>query len=149
MKLTDDWKTVILESEINDTNILIISVRDKLGDFYNTNKLKYLIEIELPYNGDSKGFPDKVTTDIIEKISEPMKVVMEKDKLAICIIEAIGDNVKGWSFACRHLDTFQRRLNESLSEYEYIPLDIKVYEDPTWGEYCDLLKIAEMQDNED
>lgn len=148
MKLTNDWKTAVLESETNEENIVLVSIRDKLQQFYETGKLKYLIDIEFAYNGDSKGFPDKETSDLIEKISDPLKNIMEKDKLAICIIEAIGDNVKNWSYACRHLGAFQDRLNECLSENKYIPLQINAYEDTSWGEYQELLDIACMQDNE-
>lgn len=148
MKLTDDWKALILDSEISDDNIIILSVRDKLGEFYETKKLKYIIDIDLHYKGDVKGFPDKKTSDIIEKISDPIRSIMEKDKLAICIIESIGDNVKSWTFACRHLETFQTRLNECLANTDYIPLDIKAYEDWSWGQYNELLEMAIEQDNE-
>lgn len=144
MKLKDEWITATIEDD--KARLILVTLRDNLQEFYISNKLKYYITIDYPYTKDENGFPYEQYTKLFGDIEDAIRKVMEKDKLAICIINSIGVGLKSWAFVCRHLKSFEDRLNLSLSSFPKLPLQIDVVEDTSWGEYHELLEIAKSQD---
>lgn len=140
MKLHDNWLTAPIEDE--NGMLHLITIRDSIQDFMASQKLKYCITIDYPFKPDNSGFPSQNDSKTIEEVALRIRPIMEKDKLAICIMDTIGDGIKRWVYACRHMPSFQNRLNECLADLPKMPLVFDAVEDPSWGDYKEVLSMV-------
>lgn len=137
MKLSDEWFTSLSEAE--NGNLIFITGRLDLEPFRLSKKLKIRVEIKWSYQSDNLGMPLEDDATLIAEIEPLLRKAMEGDKLAILTGNYTGDGEKYWVWYTRHLPTFEERLNQVLSPYETLPLDIYCEEDIEWDEYLELL----------
>lgn len=148
MKLTDKWFTSLSESDRGE--LIFITGRLDLEDFRLSQKLKVRVDIRWQYTPDSEGMPDEHHAHLIAEIEPLLRRAMERDKLAILTGNYTGAGEKNWIWYTRHLPTFGERLNEVLSPYETLPLEIHCEEDSLWEEYLDMLDLqGEAEHDED
>lgn len=146
MKLTDNWFTAL--SEGDNGQLVFVTGRKDLSAFRATGSLKVRVEITWRYQADSEGMPAERDAALIAEIEPKLRRAMERDKLAILTGNYTGAGAKYWVFYTRHLPTFGQRLNDSLAEYETLPLEILCEEDPDWEEYADMLSMEQIQSDE-
>lgn len=144
MKLTNNWETL---SFYEEDKLYFINLRLELDAFRSSKKLKYCIEINYPYEGDDDLMPKEEDSAIIAEIYDRLNKIMEKDKLAIHILNITGNNRYSMTFAARHLPSFGERLNEALKDLPKLNLSFDAIEDENWEEYSYLL--AETKDTND
>ncbi len=145
MKLTDNWFTALSQE---NGQLVYVSGRKDLEDFRKKGALRIRAEIKWLYSADNSGMPEAKEGELIAEVEEKLRRAMEKDKLAILTGNYTGAGAKYWVFYTRHLPSFGERLNECLTEYELLPLEIQCEEDPNWEEYSDMLTL-EGQDDDD
>lgn len=139
MRLSDEWFTALSEDE--EGRMIIVSGRDELTQFIESGKLKERAEISWKYEGDSKGMPPEELAALMEEVEVALKKAMEKDKLSILTSIYTGGNQKTWVFYTRTVRVFGERLNEALSSFELLPIEIYTELDPAWDEYKDMYEM--------
>ncbi len=109
-----------------------------------SGKYPDMIEIVWPYKGDDKGMPsaddDKFMNDVAFKLAE----AEEADKTAYMVALYTGNNIFTMTFYTSDIERFAAVLNETLSCYEQLPIDIGTLEDPAWEEYSYMLEMSGM-----
>lgn len=141
MRLSNEWFTALSEDE--EGRMIIVSGRDELTEFMESGKLKERAEITWKYEGDSKGMPSEALSALMEEVEIALKKVMEKDKLSILTSVYTGGNQKTWVFYTRTVRVFGERLNEALSSFELLPIEIYTELDLDWEEYKDMYEMKE------
>lgn len=145
MKLSDNWFTVLGDSE--DGKLIFVTGRLDLEAFRMSKKLKVRVDIKWAYDADEEGMPAEADAELIAEIEPLLRKEMERDKLAILVGNYTGAGEKSWIWYTRHLPTFGERLNNVLSTYQTLPLDIDCVEDEDWDEYQDLLTFRSYEDD--
>lgn len=143
MKLSDNWFTALSEDEHG--NLISINGREELTQFIESGKLKERVEITWKYAGDTHAMPDEPTAELMEKVQEALKKAMEKDKLAILTSVYTGGSQKIWVFYTRTVRVFGDRLNEALTPFDQLPIEIYTEVDPDWEEYKDMYEMREWR----
>ncbi len=140
MKLSDHWFTALSEE---NGQIVYVSGRKDLEEFRLKGALKIRVEIKWTYDADTTGMPKDKDGELIAKVEDGLRSVMEKDKLAILTGNYLGAGSKYWVYYTRHLASFGERLNDYLQSYDLLPLELHCEEDPEWEEYLDLLTLED------
>jgi Family of unknown function (DUF695). len=147
MKLTDKWFSAVSGDE-ND-KLVIVTGRDDIMDFVKSGKFKERAEIYWKYEGDVQGMPSEELSAQMEQVEEVLRKAMEKDKLAILTGVYTGGGQKTWVFICRTVRVFGERLNEALSSFDLLPIEIYTEKDPNCEEYLDMLEMRSWAGEED
>ncbi len=143
MKLTDKWFSALSETETGE--LAIITGRYNIDEFVQSGKFKERAEVKWTFEGESKGMPAGPDAELMEQVEVALRKAMEKDKLAILTGIYTGGNQKTWVFYCRTVRVFGERLNEALSGFPVLPLEIYTEIDPEWEEYLDMLEMKEWE----
>ena len=146
MKLTDDWFTVISETENGD--LVYMTGRNNINEFRKSGKFKERLEISWRYTG---AMPAEELSVQMEQAQELLKKAVEKDKLAILTGIYTGGGERCWVFYTRTVRVFCERLNEALRELPTLPIELAAEMDADWEEYLDMYtahKEDEETDNE-
>ncbi|WP_243346909.1 DUF695 domain-containing protein [Parabacteroides sp. FAFU027] len=147
MKLTDKWFSAISEDE--NGKLVIVTGRDDIMDFVKSGKFKERAEIYWKYEGDGQGMPSEELSEQMEQVEEALRKSMEKDKLAILTGVYTGGGQKTWVFICRTVRVFGERLNEALSSFDLLPIEIYTENDPDCEEYLDMLEMRSWGGDDD
>ncbi|MDP4271527.1 MAG: DUF695 domain-containing protein [Bacteroidota bacterium] len=147
MKLTDKWFSAISEDE--NGKLVIVTGRDDIMDFVKSGKFKERAEIYWKYEGDGQGMPSEELSEQMEQVEEALRKSMEKDKLAILTGVYTGGGQKTWVFICRTVRVFGERLNEVLSSFDLLPIEIYTENDPDCEEYLDMLEMRSWGGDDD
>ena len=143
MKLTDDWFTVLSESENGD--LIYLTGRNHLSEFRKSGKFKERIEVVWRYEG---GMPAEELSKQMEQMQELLKKAVEKDKLAVLTGIYTGGGERCWVFYTRTVKIFCERLNEALSDLPAFPLELSAEIDADWEEYLDMYAAHKESDDE-
>ncbi|GAD05383.1 hypothetical protein HQ45_01385 [Porphyromonas crevioricanis] len=146
MKLTDEWFSVLSADEHGQS--VFVNGRLRLDEFRLSKKFKIRIELRLPYEADCTGMPTVSAMKLIEQIEQPLRKIMEADKLAILTGNHIGGGKKYWVFYTRTERVFQERLNEALAPFDLLPLEIECGMDADWEEYTDMMELYSAEEDE-
>ena len=138
MKLTDNWTTSIADGD--NGHLLIISGRILIEEFAQSGKFNERAEVSWKYTGDERGMPDDDTARLMEEVQEALKIVMEKNKLAIMTGVYTGEGERVWVFYTRNVPAFGTSLNEALASFELLPITIYTEKDPDWEEYWSMIE---------
>jgi hypothetical protein len=148
MVLTDKWFTALSENE--DGTYTFISGRSGIEEFIASGKMKERIEVTWTYAADSKGMPaDDHEAELMEEVEEKLRLVMEKDKLAILTGIYTGAGHRQWIYIARNTAAFGTRLNDTLiAAYpnQQLPIAIYAEKDPENQEYKELLELRQEED---
>lgn len=144
MKLSDNWFSALSQGE--NESIVIVTGRCDLEEFVNSGKFKERAEVRWAFEGNGKGMPTDKQAKLMEDVELALRKSMEKDKLAILTGIYTGDNQKTWVFYCRTVRVFGERINEALSPFELLPIEIYTEVDPGWEEYLDMLEMREWEE---
>jgi len=143
MKLTDKWFSALSETENGE--LAIVTGRYDIMEFVRSGKFKERAEVKWNYEGEVKGMPSANEAEQMEQVEAALRKAMEKDKLAILTGVYTGGNQKTWVFYCRTVRVFGERLNEALSGFPLLPLEIYTEIDAEWEEYLDMLEMKEWE----
>ena len=144
MKLTDDWFTVLSESDSG--NLIYITGRNRLDEFRKSGKMKERLEIVWRYEGNMP--PDEQSMQM-EQVQELLQKAVEKDKLAILTGIYTGNGERCWVFYTRTVRVFCERLNEALSSLPTLPLELSAEIDADWEEYLDMYSAYKEEGGDD
>lgn len=134
----ETWWTAPTESESG--RLIMVTGRKDVEKFRNNPKFNIRVEISWKYDGDTKGMPDKETSTMMEQVQDALLNVFHKDPVAVLTGIFTGDNQRDWIFYTLSTHIFGRKLNETLSPFPLLPLEIYTENDPDWEEYDEMSK---------
>ncbi len=144
MILTDDWFSAMAETE--NGNPIFIAGRNNISAFRTSEKFKERFEIYWRYQSGHNGMPTDEDSVLIDEVSSLLRKTMEKDKLAILTGMYTGNGERTLVFYCRTARVMGERLNECLSSYPDLPLELYVENDPEWNEYAEMLEAKPLSE---
>ncbi len=142
MAKEEDWWTSPTESESG--KLIMVTGRRDVDLFMSNPKFNIRIEITWKYDGDASGMPDKTTSETMEKVQDALQTMFIKDPVAVLTGIYTGDNERNWVYYTLSTHIFGRKLNEALSEFALLPIEIYAENDPEWHEYREMKEISEI-----
>lgn len=141
MVLTNKWFSAAAEAD-NGAPIFI-NGRTDIEAFRHSGKFSERVEIYWAYTPDYNHMPSNADGKMMEEVLETLQKAMEKDKLAILTGIYTGNDERTMVFYTRTARIFGERLNEALTPFPTLPLQLYVEKDPQWNEYEELLEAQE------
>ena len=143
----EEFFTTATEAE-NGRTIIVTGCRD-VEKFRSKPKYAVRVEVTLPYQGDSLGFPDSRTSEIIEQVTEAFRKGLKGKNTAILTGIYTGDGERNWVFHTINTDIFTKFINTVLADLPQLPLRLYAENDPDWAEYDEMMAVAPAPDDEE
>lgn len=143
----NDWWTSPTESE--DGKLVLVTGRRDVDKFRNNPKFNIRIEITWKYANEENGMPDDETAATMEKVTEAFQSVFTKDPIAVMTGIYTGDGQRNWIFYTLSTNIFGKKINEALSDFEVLPIEIYAENDPGWEEYAEMRDMTEVVADDD
>ncbi len=140
-KEEDGWTS---PTESESGKLIMVTGRRDVDLFMSNPKFNIRIEITWKYDGDASGMPDKTTSETMEKVQDALQTMFIKDPVAVLTGIYTGDNERNWVYYTLSTHIFGRKLNEALSEFALLPIEIYAENDPEWNEYREMKEISEI-----
>ena len=137
MELNDTWFG--LESSL-DGNPVILRGRDHLNNFKKSGIYSNLIELTWKMeNPTDNGIPTPKENIFMGEIEDALIESLEYDLQTILTIVHTTNNERTWIFYTTSVSEFGKRLNNTLSNYRRIPIEMETEEDADWDLYSEIL----------
>ena len=146
MKISSEWWTAPTESE--NGRLIMVTGRRGIENVIASGKYNIRVDITWKYVGDISGMPDLDTSLLMEKVNDAFIDIFKKDTIAIITGIYTGDDERNWVFYTKNLKIFEYRLNEALSSFEQLPLQINAEYDSDWNEYHEMKDLSEIIEGE-
>lgn len=116
----------------------MVTGRKDVKKWMDNPKFNIRVEVTWRYRGDASGMPDVATSTLMEQVQEALTGCFAKDPVAVLTGIYTGDDERNWIFYTLSTHIFGRKLNECLSEFPVLPLEIYCENDPEWLEYKEM-----------
>jgi len=143
----DLWS--VAEGE-NEGTPFLLRFRPHLNEFIETKRYNERLTIVFPYDSDDDSLmPTDEETELLSDIEDALVEVLEKDVQAVLAFVYTGQNQKEWHWYSTDISETGRRLNDALSNFGKLPLELSAEDDPDWIEYNSVLEGADDSEYED
>ena len=88
--------------------------------------------------------PDAVTSTLMEQVQDALQSTFIKDPVAVLTGIYTGAGERNWVFYTLSTHIFGRKLNESLAQFDMLPITIYTENDPEWAEYDEMKEASEI-----
>ena len=137
------------EGENNGTPF-ILRFRPHLQDFISTNKYNKRLTILWHYNSDDSSLmPSDKEMELMEDVENALVDILEDDVQSILAFVYTGQNQREWYWYSTDINETGKRLNEALSKFDKLPIELSSDDDPGWTEYYTVLEGADDSEFED
>ncbi|MDE6153183.1 MAG: DUF695 domain-containing protein [Muribaculaceae bacterium] len=137
-----DWWTSPTESE--NGQLVMVTGRRDVDTFRLNPKFNIRVEITWPYQADTSGMPDRVTSTLMEEVQDAMQQTFIKDPVAVMTGIYTGAGERNWIFYTLSTHIFGRKINEALAPFDLLPITIYTENDPDWAEYAEMKAASEI-----
>lgn len=147
--ITDQEMWTAAEGE-NDGVPFLLRFRPNLQAFIATKK--YNERLILLWNYDSNNnslMPDEKEMELMEKVENSLVEILENDLQAILSFVYLGHNQKEWHWYSSDIAETGKRLNNALSEFDVLPIELSSENDPEWNEYNAVVDGVDDSEYED
>ena len=145
-KIGDEWWTSPTESE--GGKLIMVTGRRNVESAMLSGKYNDRIEITWKYEPDGSGLPDKATSTLMEQVTEAINKAFKKDQVAIMTGIYTGDGQRNWVLYTLNPRKFQYMLNQALSDFELLPLELYAEKDSDWLEYKEMKELTEITEGD-
>jgi len=140
LKISDDWWTA--PTQADNGNLIMVTGRRNMDNVRDTGAYCYRMEVTWPYGaGDAAGLPLEQDARLMERATDAINEVLDRDPVAVMTGIYTGDGERNWVFYTRSLHLFQRKFNEALADLPAMPLVFEADEDPQWDEYRQMCEV--------
>lgn len=136
MEEKDNWWTAPAESE--DGRLIMVTGCRDVAKFRDNPRYNIRVEITWRYQGDAKGMPDLPTSTLMQEVQDALTETFRKDPIAVLTGIYTGADERNWIFYTLSTHIFGRKLNETLAQFELLPISVYTENDPDWGEYDEM-----------
>ena len=148
--LITDQETWTSAEGANDGVIFILRFRPNLQAFISTEKYNERITLTWNYDSDDSSLmPTEKEMELMQKVENSLVDVLENDLQAILSFVFLGDNQKQWHWYSSNVKETGKRINDALSDFEILPIELSSEEDPKWSEYNAVIDGADDSDYEE
>ncbi|QOW09883.1 DUF695 domain-containing protein [Kaistella flava (ex Peng et al. 2021)] len=148
--LITDQETWTSAEGSNDGVIFLLRFRPNLQAFISTEKYNERITLTWNYDSDDSSLmPTEKEMELMEKVENSLVDVLENDLQAILSFVYLGDNQKQWHWYSSNVEETGKRINDALSDFEILPIELSSEEDPKWSEYNAVIDGADDSDYEE
>ena len=148
--LITEQETWTLSKGENDGFPFILRFRPNLKEFSITKEYCERIILLWKYNStDNSLLPTEEEMDLMEEVENSLVEILENDLQAILSFVYSGQNKKEWHWYSRNIDETCKRINDALSGFEILPIELLLEDDPEWSEYNAVIDGAEDSDSEE
>lgn len=74
----------------------------------------------------------------MEEVQDALVAAFDKDPVAVLTGIFTGDNQRDWIFYTLSTHIFGRKLNEALSDFPMLPIEIYCENDADWNQYNEM-----------
>lgn len=139
----NDWWTCPTESE--DGRLIMVSGRRDIGVFRRNPRFNIRIEITWRYSDSpSANMPDEDTAKTMGEITDAFEAELAKDPVAVMTGIYTGAGERNWVFYTLSTNIFNKKINQALSAFPVLPLEIYAENDPDWCEYDEMRDLSEI-----
>lgn len=150
----DKLKSLITDKETwtsaegkNDGTPFLLRFRPNLKDFISTKK--YTKRLILFWNYDSNNaslMPNEKEMELMKEVENSLVDILESDLQAILSFVYLGQNQKEWHWYSSDIIETQKRLYKTLPNFDTLPIEILLEDDPEWSEYNAVVDGANNSD---
>ncbi len=137
-----EWWTSPTEAE--NGQLIMVTGRRDIETFRLNSKFSIRVEVTWKYQSDSGGMPDAVTSTLMEQVQDALQSTFIKDPVAVLTGIYTGAGERNWVFYTLSTHIFGRKLNESLAQFDMLPITIYTENDPEWAEYDEMKEASEI-----
>jgi Family of unknown function (DUF695) len=142
--VTDNDIWTIAEGPVNGDANFLLRFRPNLQDFIATKKYNKRLTIIWNYEPvNSSLMPNDEDTALMTDVENALVDILENDLQAILAFVYTGDSQKEWHWYSSDIGETGNRLNEALSNFDVLPLELLSEDDPDWNEYNEVLESTE------
>ena len=92
--------------------------------------------------------PDDATAKIMGDITDALNAEFTKDPVAVMTGIYTGAGERNWVFYTLSTNIFNKKINQALSAFPLLPLEIYAENDPDWSEYSEMRELSEIAPGE-
>ena len=141
--ITDQETWTAAEGE-NDSVPFLLRFRPNLQAFIATKNYNKRLTLLWNYDSDDVSLmPDKETMELMEKVESSLVDILESDLQSILSFVYLGHNQKEWHWYSSDIVETGKRLNEALSNFDVLSIELSSEDDPEWNEYNAVLEGAD------
>lgn len=134
----------------NEGTPFILRFRPHLQDFIAVNRYHKHLTITWPYTSDNDSLmPGNTDTNLMSEVENSLVEALESDVHAVLAFVYTGQNQREWHWYSSDIAETGKRLNEALSYFERLPIELTAEDDPEWEEYLSVLEGADYSDYEE
>ena len=139
MLLDDTW--VAIEAVSDDNIPLLVRYRPNLNNFFESGVYLQRMDITWSYEAtDSSLLPPADEMVLLEEVEDALIEAFEGDHQTILAFVFTGENERWWAWYTTNIDIAGDRLNQALAEFDELPINITVADDPEWDEYFGVIE---------
>ena len=143
MELNDTWFGI--QSSLNGKPV-IVRGRDHLKNFKKSGNYSHLVELTWKIeNPTDNGIPTPDENLFMGEIEDALIESLECDLQSILTIVHTTNNERTWIFYTKSVSEFGKRLNDTLSNYRKIPIEMETEEDADWELYSGILENHQVK----
>ncbi|PWK78155.1 uncharacterized protein DUF695 [Mucilaginibacter oryzae] len=139
MLLDDTW--VAIEAVSDDNIPLLVRYRPNLTNFFESGIYLQRMDITWNYEAtDSSLLPPAEEMVLMEQVEDALVDMLEADHQSILAFVFTGENERWWAWYTTNIDIAGERLNDALADFDELPINITVTDDPEWDEYFGVIE---------
>lgn len=143
----DTWTGA--EGEKDGTPFLL-RFRPHLQDFITTNKYNKRLTILWRYNSDDSSLmPSDEEMELMQDVEDALIDTLENDVQSVLSFVYTGQNQREWQWYSTDMNETGKRINEALSDFDELPIELSAEDDPEWSEYNAVLEGVSDNESED
>jgi hypothetical protein len=144
--VTEDDTWTLAEGESDGTPFML-RYRPNLQEFIAAAKYNRRLVIAWQYDADNSSLmPSDEEVALMEEVENSLVDILENDVQAVLAFVYTGQNQKEWHWYSSDMEETGNRLNEALSAFDELPLELSSEDDPEWTEYLAVLAGADGSD---
>lgn len=131
----NDWKV----GHTNEDFPIIIRARSTLPE--QSYKIRYqkLIIVKWEYTCSDRGMPDKRSLEAMDLFEKKLEDELTRRRIGILAAVKTGKSLRKWYYYNISAQEFMSSLNKISNPDSPFPIDLQLFDDPTWEALSEIL----------
>ncbi len=134
----------------NDGTPFLLRFRPHLQAFITTNKYNKRLTILWHYKSDDSSLmPSDAQMEQMQDVEDALVEKLESDVQSVLAFVYTGQKQREWHWYSTDINETGKRINEALSDFDELPIELSAEDDPKWNEYSAMLEGVEESESEE